>query len=454
VRRAALVSAVIAAGVGASARPARAGGAGEGLAPRSIGRAGAGTVSDDGAGAILTSPAALARRDSKRASAGVTIADDDLDHAPARDGAPEARAQDEPLLQPFAAAIAPVGPIVLGVALAVDRTGRSFATPDPQLSLDSVDRFFAYRYAGFSARLERRTIGLAAAARVSDWLAVGAGATVAMVRIEEHRRLWAGFTSRLLTPGDPAYDLDVAVEGDDDLVPGAVFGVFVAPPQLPLELAGSVAWSNQAHVRGGVDAEPQVMTNLAVRTPGAAPVAALDLPADLVIRAGARWLGDRWTAELGFEAARPRDDAQPVWRITGVEVVDVLTDQSRPFALTSRFAPRDRYAARAAVDVELLGGFLWVTAGYAWRRAGTADDRLAPTTADLGGHTAAVGLEVVAGGFTATLGWSRTFTAARTVTASALGFDDPFDPITDPTGLGRYDGTRDVIGFSLELSDE
>jgi hypothetical protein len=122
--------------------------------------------------------------------------------------------------------------------------------------------------------------------------------------------------------------------------------------------------------------------------------------------------------------------------------------------MASRFAPGRRYAARAAVDVEVVAGFVWLTAGYAFHTAGSADDRLAPTTADLGGHTAALGIEVAAGGFTASLGWARTFASARTATATAFGLDDPFDPVVTAAGLGRYDTARDVVALSIEVADE
>jgi len=441
---------VVAAGAGF----ARAGGAGELTSPRSVGRAGVGTVSDDGVGAILTSPAALARRSSRRASVGISVIDDDLEHEPARDGAPAALSQGQPKLAPAAAVITGVGPIVIGAGVAVDRAGRRFATPDPGLTFDSVDQFFAYRYAGLGADIERRTAALAAAARVTDWLAVGATATLGMVRIEERRRLWAGFTSRLLVPGDPAYDLEVDATGDDWAVPGAVFGVFVAPTSVPLELAASIGWTNQIHATGAVAAFGQDPASISIRTVAPDPVARLDLSGDTTFRAGARYLADRWTAEAGFDAWVPRDRVAPVWRVDHVEVVDVVTDRGEPLVMASRFAPRRHVAARAAVDVELVAGFLWLTAGYAWRTTGSPADRIAPTTADLGGHTAALGIEVAAGGFTVTAGWARTFSTERVVTSSALGLDDPFDPIATTTGLGRYDGSRDVVGIAIELADE
>lgn len=421
--------------------------------PRAVGRAGASTVGDDGAGAILTSPAALARRGSRRVELGTALVDDGIDHRPARDGAPIARGQGGPAVLPAGAAIAGFGPIVVGLGVAFDRTGRDLATPDPGLSSDSVQQFFAYRYAGMRARYDRRTVGLGAAARVTDWLAIGATATLGFVRVEERRRLWAGFTSRLIDIGDPAYDVDVDLAGRDNAVPGAVFGAFVAPASYPIELAASIGWTNEIHIRGAsVAAFPQVPANLSVDFAGDTR-ARLDLAADTTIRAGARYLADRWTIEAGFDAWLPRDRAPPVWHVDGAVIRDVLTGRSDPLAMASRFAPVRRYAARAAVDVEVVPGFVWLTAGYAFHTAGPRD-RIAPTTADLGGHTAALGVEVAAGGFTATLGWSRTFTRARTVDATVFGLDDPFDPVVTTAGLGRYDTTRDVMALSIEVAGE
>jgi hypothetical protein len=435
---------------------AHAGGPGELTPPRAVGRAGVGTVSDDGAGAVLASPAALARRDSRRVQLGAVVLDDGLSHAPDRAMAPVARAQNAPAVLPAGAAITGLGPVVVGLAVAFDRAGRTLAAPDPGLSSESIQQFFAYRYAGMSARYERRTVGLGAAARVTDWLAIGATATLSFIRIEERRRIWAGFTSRLVDVGDPAYDVDVALSGDDNAVPGAVFGAFVAPTQLPLEVAASVAWTNQVHASGsGVDAFAQNTANLAIDTDeGATATARLDVPADTTIRAGARYLGDRFTIEAGFDASLPRDRGPPAWRVDHTRVVDVLTGRSEPLAMTSRFAPRRRYAARAAVDLEVVTGFVWLTAGYAFRTPGSRADRIAPTTADLGGHTAALGVEIAAGGFTASLGWARTFSPSRTVVGTSFGLDDPFDPVVTTAGLGDYRASRDLVGLVVEIAQD
>src|SRR4051812_27477724 len=59
-----------------------------GGSPRAIGRAGTGTVGDDGAGALLVNPAAMARRDGKRVQLGFAFVDDGVDWRSDADGAP------------------------------------------------------------------------------------------------------------------------------------------------------------------------------------------------------------------------------------------------------------------------------------------------------------------------------------------------------------------------------
>ena len=94
-------------------------------------------------------------------------------------------------------------------------------------------------------------------------------------------------------------------------------------------------------------------------------------------------------------------------------------------------------------------GFLWATAGYAYATAGTSDARMSPTFGDLGGHTAAVGLETSAGGFTLTLGWAHTWSIAHGVTSTAWRVDNPFGSGDGAVPVGRYDGATDLVGIEL-----
>ena len=61
--------------------------------PRSIGRAGTATVGDDGGGALLANPAAIARRAGKRGEVGIVFVDDELDWQSATAGAPSVHYQ-------------------------------------------------------------------------------------------------------------------------------------------------------------------------------------------------------------------------------------------------------------------------------------------------------------------------------------------------------------------------
>jgi hypothetical protein len=102
-----------------------------------------------------------------------------------------------------------------------------------------------------------------------------------------------------------------------------------------------------------------------------------------------------------------------------------------------------------AVDVELLPGFLWATGGYAYSSRGTPVQRLSPSFGDLGGHTLGLGLETTAGGFTVTLGWSRTWSLSAN-TPSQLQLDNPFAAGDGPVLPGKYGGSFDQIGILVE----
>ncbi len=73
--------------------------------PRAIGRAGTSTVGDDGGGALLVNPAAMARREGTRFQLGVAFADDSIEWYPDHVNGPIARDQAGSSTLPLAAVV-------------------------------------------------------------------------------------------------------------------------------------------------------------------------------------------------------------------------------------------------------------------------------------------------------------------------------------------------------------
>src|SRR5204863_106400 len=96
---------------------------------------------------------------------------------------------------------------------------------------------------------------------------------------------------------------------------------------------------------------------------------------DTVAIGAARRLGD--TVAVGADLWWfPRRALTTEWQLDGVTVVDTTTLGATRLAelptLPSRVSSRTHGALRAALDVELIAGFLWATGGYAYTTAGTS----------------------------------------------------------------------------------
>ncbi|MBA2540785.1 MAG: hypothetical protein H0V17_14190, partial [Deltaproteobacteria bacterium] len=90
------------------------------------------------------------------------------------------------------------------------------------------------------------------------------------------------------------------------------------------------------------------------------------------------------------------------------------------------------------------------TGGYAHVVGSVTNAKQSPTFGDLGGETLGLGLEGRAGGFTFTLGWSRTWSKSRSVDDTTLALDNPFDGGDRPVPAGVYDGSIDQIGILID----
>jgi hypothetical protein len=416
--------------------------------PRAIGRAGTGTVGDDGGGALLVNPAAMARRDGARGQLGVALVDDEIAWEP--DTGPIARNQSPSSVVPTGAVIGSLGSWVIGVGAMTAAVSERSLIPPADFPPGSLGDRFEFRYAGIAGGIRRDAVTAGVARRIGDTLAIGLSASASRVAVSEKRRMWAGFAGRNPV-GSPEQDIEVTMSGRDAFVPSVVLGVLIAPETAPLELGASIGWSHRVVVDAdfagfGVPAGPTVQRSR--------PSAELELRQPWALRGGARYLSDRFVLELGGDLwAVPASAEEAAWRVRRVSVVDTSGLEVPLTQVPSRISQRTHGAIRAALDVEIFSGFLWATAGYAYAIGGVSGSRQSPTFGDLGGHTLAFGLEATTGGFTVTAGWSRTWswTIRR---ASELALDNPFEAGDRASPTGAYDGSIDQLGILIDAELE
>ncbi|MEM9493450.1 MAG: hypothetical protein AAGC55_30155, partial [Myxococcota bacterium] len=342
--------------------------------------------------------------------------------------------------------------IAIGVAvLTTGGATRDLPRPLPGQTGD-IDQPFPHRYSGVQLRYRRRTLLAGAALRASSWLGVGVSLALSQVRMDETRHIWAGTPGLDEMGGELSEDLVLSVSGDDDIVPGVSLGVLIAPPEAPVEMAMAASYTMNAELEGTADL--QTLTSNPFPLPELSqPGARTELAVPLVIRAGLRYLGERFLLEAGAELAVHLADA-PVWQLSGVSVRNANQMTGAISELSALVQPRDHGALRLAADVEIAPGFLWLSAGYAYRSAASDPDRPSPVSSDRGGHTLAIGAEGYWNGMTLTIGYSRTLTPTQTTSASEVVMIAPFDPAITTVGEGRYGGSRDTFGAAVEIAWE
>jgi len=418
-----------------------------GGSPRAIGRAGVGTASDDGGGALLLNPAALARRDAKRAQVGVALVDDSVEWIHSA-GSPVARDQSGSSTLPLVAAEGAWGEWVLGAGAMTSAVSERALREPGSIDGAHYGNAFEYRYIGMVGSLRRDTVSLGVARRFGDAVALGVAIAGSRVSVGEKRALWAGFVDRKDVIGDPDHDVEVALTAEDTLSPSAVAGILVAPADTRVELAASVGWAATAHTAGEIGAAG-VSSKVGAQL--ASPSATLDIREPITVRTGARWLGEHLIAEINADLWIFSEAANTqTWRLTGVRIVDASNFGVPLTTLPSRISERTHGALRGALDLELIGGFLWATCGYAYTSSGTGRERRSTTFGDLSGHTVGLGLEANAGGFTFTLGWARTWSVKRPEQYSVWRLDNPFHAGDATVPNGTYDASSDLVGISID----
>ena len=137
--------------------------------------------------------------------------------------------------------------------------------------------------------------------------------------------------------------------------------------------------------------------------------------------------------------------------MTAVDPTGATGELTRMPSIVDR---RNHGALRGAADVEVVGGFLWVTGGYAFAWRGQGLDRLAPGHVDLGGHTVALGAEAQWEQLTFTVGYARTLARTHRAKGSALSLVNPFAAGSAETATGEYEAAHDAFAAAVEIAWE
>ncbi len=422
------------------------------IGARAIGRAGASLVSEDGALALLVNPSGLARRGQLRLQIGTALHDDDGQYR--TDGANSTTITDRarPVTTPLIGLQGALGPIIVGAAY-VQTGDLDHRLPSPEFNQpgDEVSALFPHRYGGTSMSYQRHTVAIGGALRATNWLGVGAAISAAWVGVDEQRWIWSGFADRDGAPGNPTRDLELAISARDYFVPGICLGLLIAPPMQPMELAMSVAYGGDAHLDGDATLQATRVTDYPLPSV-VDPRSATALATPLVVRAGLRYLGDRLYIEGNGELYIYPDRDPQSWSLTGISARDETGLVADLEHVPTLFDQRSHAAARLAVDLEVVRGFLWLTTGYAHRSAASHSDRVTAAYGDLGGHTVALGAEGQWSSMTMTIGFARTLARAVDVTQSSLLLYNPFAGGTTTIGNGHYQRAHDAFGAHLEVA--
>jgi hypothetical protein len=421
--------------------------------PRTLGRAGVSTVSCD-SGGLLDNPGGMVRRSQARLLLSTRVDALDQSYSAPSASSPEIRSQAGAKTLPSFAYHHGAGRWVFGLQSSYAEREVSHPLPSFDQPEDDVTRLFPHRYAGLSSRLRERSISLGAAARVGEWLGVGASATLWSIHLQESRHAWAGFTGRDQALS-PSRDIALRTDMQSDFLPGLNLGALIAPPELPLEfaLAGSVR--APAKLTGDAVAE-RTRADAYPLPVGADPRARLSLPTTASVRAGARYLGRTIIAEVNAELALAGGRAPPVTTIEGLSIQDQTGAEANLDRVPSFVSERNHFALRASLEYELVGGFIWLTGGYGYRSPPTSRSYRSAAYARLGGHTAALGLEAVIRKAIITVGFARTFSRIRTIGPgqSRVEVVSPFDSGLGETMTGELREARSQLGLAIELAFE
>ncbi|MBL4633311.1 MAG: hypothetical protein JKY56_05540 [Kofleriaceae bacterium] len=434
--------------------PALAQSLGQTESPKSVARAGTSTVSSDSGAALMHNPGAMIRRSQVRLILSGTILDSDLSYE-SDDTSPASINRASPVAAPLLAYHHgnERGTWVLGALFRRGRDEVSQATPAFGQPADDISQLFPHRYGGTHYQSQWRQFAVGGAVRVGDSLGIGLSLSLTQRRLQETRRIWAGFDGRdvLLSPGR---DLELSLDASDDFAAGASVGMLFAPLDIPLEFALSGEYKQGANFEGGrARLTPTTASEFPLPSDNGGR-ASLDFADTLIVRTGLRYLGQRSSLEVGADLLLELGTSADTWSLQNIALTD---DSGLNVALDSAHAlssQRDHFALRAAYDYEAVLGFLWLTAGYSYHSAEVSLHKFTPVFAKLGGHTGALGIEAYYDRFTLNFGVARRLARERTLSGAQAGQQviNPFDAGTATLGAGQYTSSATQVGVSLEVT--
>ncbi len=422
--------------------------------PKSVGRAGTSTVSSDSGAAVMHNPGAMIRRSQVRLVLSGKLLDSDLSYE-SDAASPTSINRASPTTSPLLAYHHgnERGTWVLGALFRRGRDEVSQATPAFGQPADDISALFPHRYGGTYYQSKWRQFAVGGAVRVGDSLGIGLSFSLSQWRLQETRRIWAGFDGRnvLLSPDR---DLELSLDASDDFAAGASVGMLFAPLDIPLEFALSGEFKQGANLQSGRARLTPTRTSEFPSPSDNGGTASLDFSDTFIVRTGLRYLGQRSSLEVGADLFLELGTSAENWSLQNVAVTD---DSGLNVALGSAHAlssQRDHFALRAAYDYEAIVGFLWLTAGYSYYSAEVSLHKFTPVFAKLGGHTSALGIEAYYDRFTLNFGVARRLSRERTLLGERAGYQviNPFDAGTATLGAGRYTSSATQVGVSLEVT--
>ncbi|HKA90023.1 MAG TPA: hypothetical protein VKE22_20325 [Haliangiales bacterium] len=420
----------------------------DGLGPgaRAVGRAGAALFGDDAA-ALWASPASLSRRGEARAVAGAALAADARTVEPgvlARAGAPPAASRAGAGMLPWGGLVAGVGDaVVVGAAVAA-RARIEVAYPEPGTFATDDRVFYPQRYAGTRLTLARTDAAVGVAVRPLPWLAAGASVGASRVAIEHGLTVWGGDGDAADIGGlDPRLDMALVVAGKSAPVPAATLSAIAAPLDVPLELAASVTFAGATEIQATPSLAASRGAGLVAAAVAPGALARLELPAETIVRGGARLVAGRAAVELDVELHLAR--GSPAWEMTGVSLVPAGGD-AVPLARVPVGAEiGDTVAVRGAAEVSL--GLVTLSAGYA-HAGGNGATPVWPGGAS---HTLAAGVEARAGGATVILGVAHAFRPSATTDLAVVAPRRPALALAASPGPASGGTTWVALDVAVEL---